>query len=315
MKNLLPISFISFGTLFLLSSSSVFANGEDVHEEVQEVVTHTLEDSLRSTSIKVVVVAAIIILGFVVLTMLLKHFGERMKKMLFAGIVIPTLLATIFMVGSTLYLNFTSSSGGPVHWHADIEVWDCGNKLDFTDPQGFSNKVGTSTFHEHNDGRMHVEGVVTNPEEASLGKFFGFIGGGLTSDEMRVPTNDGLIVRNNGDLCDDGDEGVLQVFVYKTRGNTFSQMKLDDPASYILSPESNVPPGDCIIIEFDEGKEKTNKLCNFYKLKIETGDLKPAPGALEESTNTTPESDTQESTSSAEPAHDHEEGVDSDHHD
>ena len=314
MKNLLPISFISSTTSLLLSAYPVFANGDD-HEAVETVVTTTLEDSLRSTSIKVVVISAIIILGFVVLTMLLKHFGNTVKKILFAGIIIPTVLATVYMVGSTLYLNFTSSSGGPVHWHADIEVWDCGNKLDFTDPQGFSNKIGTTTFHEHNDGRIHVEGVVTNEEEAELGKFFGFIGGRLTADEMRVPTNDGVIVRHNGDLCDDGDESVLQVFVYKTQGNTFSQMKLDDPASYTLSPESTVPPGDCIIIEFGAEKEKTDKLCNFYKLKIETGDLQPATGTLEESTNTTPESGAQESTSSAEPAHEHEEGADPDHHD
>ena len=294
--------------MFLAFPSIIFAHGDEA-EEVETVVTSTLEDTLRSNSIKVVVVASIIILGFVVLTMLLKHFGEGMKKVLFAGIVIPALLATVYMVGSTLYLNFTSSSGGPVHWHADIEVWDCGNKLDFTDPQGFSNKVGTSTFHEHNDSRMHVEGVVTNKEEAELGKFFGFIGGSLTADEMRVPTNDGLIVRHSGDICDDGDEGVLQVFVYKTHDNTFSQMKLDDPASYILSPESTVPPGDCIIIEFDEEKEKTNKLCNFYKLKIETGDLQPVAGTLPESTNTKPDKEPEEPTSSAQPDHEHEEGV------
>ncbi len=313
MKNLLPISIISSTTAFLLSASPAFANGEDSHEEVQEAVTLTLEDSLRATSIKVVVVAAIIILGFVVLTLLLKHFGETVKKILFAGIVIPALLATVYMVGSTLYLNFTSSSGGPVHWHADIEVWDCGNQLDFTDPQGFSNKVGTATFHEHNDGRMHVEGVVTKKEEAALGNFFGFIGGRLTSDEMRVPTNDGLIVRHNGDQCSDGHEGVLQVFVYQTADNIFSQMKLANPASYILSPEPTVPPGDCIIVEFDAEKEKTDKLCNFYKLKIETGDLQPAAGALPDSTDTKP--DTENATSSAEPSHEHEEGVDSDHHD
>lgn len=279
-----------------------------MHEET-EVVAATLEDSIRSTSIKVVIIASVIVLAFVILTVLLKHLGEGLKKILFAGIVIPTLAVTIYMVGSTLYLNFTSSSGGPVHWHADLEVWDCGNKLDFVDPEGLSNKVGTTTFHEHNDGRIHIEGVVTKPEEASLGKFFGFIGGNLTSDEMRIPTNDGLIVRHNGDLCSDGDKGVLQVFVYKTHDNTFSQMKLDDPASYILSPKSTVPPGDCIIVEFDEEKEKTNKLCNFYKLEIETGDLQPAAGALPESTNTKPDVDTEDATSSAEPDHHDEEGV------
>ena len=233
MKNLLLISIIFSATSLLLSASPVFAH-EDGIEAVETVVASTLEDTLRANSIKVVVVASIIILGFVVLTMVLKHFGESMKKILFVGIVIPTVLATVYMVGSTLYLNFTSSSGGPVHWHADIEVWDCGNKLDFTDPQGFSNKIGSTTFHEHNDDRIHVEGVVTNEEEAQLGTFFEFIGGRLTADEMRVPTNDGLIIRHNGDRCADGNKGILQVFVYQTVDNIFTHMK--PPTYYLPNP-------------------------------------------------------------------------------
>ncbi|MCH7541411.1 hypothetical protein IH981_01375 [Patescibacteria group bacterium] len=293
--------------LFFYAPAVLAYDGEI--EEQAEVVKTTLEDSIRSTSIKVVIIASVIVLGFVMLTILLKHYGEGFKKILFVGILIPTIITTLYMVGSTLFLNFTSSSGGPVHWHADLEIWDCGTKLDIIDPQGFSNKVGNTTFHEHNDGRMHVEGVVTKSEEASLGKFFGFIDGSLTSDEMRIPTNSGLIVRHDGDLCLDGNEGTLQVFVYQTKNNLFSQQKLTAPASYILSPESNVPPGDCIIIEFDQEKDKTDRLCNFYKLKIETGDLQPAAGALPESTNTKPDVDTEGATSSAQPDHEHEEGV------
>lgn len=308
MKNLLPISFISFGTLFLLVSS-VFANDADAHEEVQEVVTRTLEDVIRANSIKVVVIASILILVSVALTILFKHLGEGLKKFLFAGIVIPTLVASLFMIGSTLYLNFSSSTGGPVHWHADIEVWGCGTKLDFVDPEGLSNKVGTATFHEHNDGRMHVEGVVTNPEEASLGKFFGFIGGRLTSDEMRVPTNSGLTVRHNGDLCPDGNEGTLQVFVYQTKNNLFSQQKLAAPASYILSPESSVPPGDCIIVEFGAEKERTDKLCGSYKVKQQLGEIRAAPGETFEPSEETPDLNLPASTPSSQLDPHHEEEV------
>lgn len=265
--------------LFLFQLTS-FAFAHEGEEEVAEVAATTLEDSLRSNTIKAVLVASIIILGFVTLTILLKHLGESVKKLLFAGIVIPTLLASLYMVGATLYLNFTSESGGPVHWHADLEIWDCGQKLDIQDPQGVSNRVGTATFHEHNDDRIHVEGVVTRRQEAALGRFFGFIGGSLTDDSYQIPTNEGLIVRHNGDRCPDGNPGTLQVFVYKTSDDTFFQEKLADFPSYVLSPQGNVPPGDCIIIEFGQEREKTDKLCNFYKLKLQTGEIKAAPGTL-----------------------------------
>ncbi|MEX0622047.1 MAG: hypothetical protein WD187_03610 [Candidatus Woykebacteria bacterium] len=278
--------------LYLFLSWPVsFVSAHEGEEETATTTITTLEDTLRTNTVKVVVVAGVIILGFVTITILLKSLGEGVKKLLFAGIVIPTLIATIYMVGSTLYLNFTSESGGPVHWHADLEIWDCGQKLDLEDPQGFSNKVGTATFHEHNDDRIHVEGVVTRKEEAALGGFFGFIGGSLTDDSYRIPTNEGLIVRHNGDTCPDGSEGTLQVFVYKTHNDSFSQEKLSEGASYILSPEGNVPPGDCIIIEFGQEKEKTEKLCNFYKLKLQTGEIKEAPGTLPPETNFEPDVD------------------------
>ena len=42
---------------------------------------------------------------------------------------------------------------------------------------------------------------------------------------------------------------------------------------HILAPYSNIPPGDCIIIEFDTEKEKTEHICETYKVAIERGDL------------------------------------------
>lgn len=255
-----------------LYAPSVFAHeGEEGSQTA--VFAKTLEDTLRSNSIKIVAISTAVILIFVVATILLKNASSGAKKILFVGIVLPTLLTTFYLVGSTLYLNFTSSSGGPVHWHADFEIWDCGTKLDIKDPQGFSNKVGTATYHEHNDDRLHVEGVITKTEEAALGRFFQYIGGRLESDEMAIPTNAGSVTKHNGDLCND-TAGEVQVFVYKTQNGVYYQSKLADPASYILSPQGTVPPGDCIIIEFDNQKQKTDHLCNFYKLKVETGELK-----------------------------------------
>ena len=268
MTKKLPIIFTSVVANLILFTTAVSAHEGEEAEGTAGLVEKTLEDTIRSNSIKVVVVASILVLGSVALTILLKHQGENLKKILFAGIVIPVLISTIFLASSTIYLNSVSSSGGPVHWHADFEIWDCGQNLELTDPQGFSNRVGSATFHEHNDNRIHVEGVVTEKSEASLGRFFQFVGGNLYSDGFKIPTNQGLIVRENGDLCPDGREGTLQAFVYKTEGGVFRQEKLSDPVSYILSPYGNVPPGDCIILEFDsEIKETTDKLCDSYKLQ------------------------------------------------
>lgn len=267
--NLLPRSIVIALTSLLSTSSIVSAHEGAIQEEATAVVMTTLEDAIRTNSIKVVTAASIIVLGFVILTVLFKNQGEALKKFLFAGIVIPSLIATVFLTGSTLYLNYVSSSGGPVHWHAQFEVWDCGEKLDLVDSRGFSNRTGTATLHEHGDDWVHLEGVIVNQDEATLGRFFEAVGGKLHEDGFRFPTNSGLIVRHDGDSCPDGSEGTLQVFVYQTTDKTFTQKKEADPASYIISPHGTVPPGDCIIIEFDNvEKERTDKLCEQYEVQI-----------------------------------------------
>ena len=206
--------YLFVAVIFLFSFvSTVFANGEDDHGRIEEAIIPTLEDSIRSNSLKIVFFASLIIIIATVLTVLLKGRGEGIKRVLFTLIAVPALIATIFMVGSTLYLNFSSSTGGPVHWHADFEIWDCGQELDIVNPKGLSNKVGTSTFHEHGDKRIHVEGVVVEKREASLGRFFEVIGGKISNDELHVPTNSGLVDRHNCGLCPDGSFGTVQAFL------------------------------------------------------------------------------------------------------
>ena len=53
----------------------------------------------------------------------------------------------------------------------------------------------------------------------------------------------------------------------------YKQEKLDDFVEYILSPYQTIPPGDCIIFEFGELKDKTNYICETYKVAIDKGDL------------------------------------------
>lgn len=180
-----------------------------------------------------------------------------MKSLLFGAIVILVLGITGYLIWSTINTNIKSQTSGPVHWHGDFEIWNCGQKVDLVDPKGWDNKVGTPLLHEHNDGRVHVEGPVMDLQDITLGNFFEVVGG--------LPLESGI-------ECN-GYPGVIQVFVYRTEGKTFYQEKIADYANYVLSPYSSVPSGDCIIIELDREKDKTNKLCNFYKIAKEKGEL------------------------------------------
>lgn len=198
--------------------------------------------------------------------------GALWKTILFAGMVLTILANSIYLVGSTLYVNAKSVTNGPVHWHADFEVWDCGQEIELVDPKPPSNKVGSPLLHEHNDKEIHVEEAIFNDKDVSIGAFFRVVGGELHSDYLKMPTNNGVVERRNGDFCPDGSPGILQVFLYKA--GSFTQQKMTDPENYLMTPEQKVPPGDCLIIEFSALKDQTDKLCQSYKVakeKLERG--------------------------------------------
>lgn len=266
-----------------------------------------LEQQINRLSIRTVVVATLILIVVTVLAATLKHRSQTAKILLFSVMAGTMVLSTVVLFGSTIYLNTVSESKGPVHWHADIEFWACGTELELRDPTGFlSNKIGTATYHEHDDKRIHLEGVVVHKsEDASLEKFMRVTGGYITSDTIGIPLNkdkaqwlaqeendklDGdiqpstdpeqfaayatdteagaILELDSGATC--GDVAAeLQTFVYTFDEvtDTYSQRKLDNPSEYILRDESTVPPGDCVIVEFDLPKERTDKLCLQYGVR------------------------------------------------
>lgn len=211
----------------------------------------------------------------IAISILVKEKGESLKYILFGILTLVIIANTAFLAGSTIYLNQISSSKGPVHHHADFRIFDCDKEIELIDPKGFSNKVGTSTLHEHNDKRIHIEGVIVEPKDASLGRFFEVVGGKLSSRRLIIPTENGLVERNNGDLCSNNEQGEVQVFVFKVdpSTNTFTQEKITLQEEYIISPFSLIPPGDCIIVEFGPQKEKTEYLCEQYQLRLQKGEL------------------------------------------
>ncbi len=234
-----------------------------------------LEEIISKTSVYILIAATLLLIILTGISLKVKPLTAKMKKFLFSSIVIVILFPTLFMAVSTVYLNNVSASSGPVHWHADFEVWSCGKELNLKDPTGFSNKIGTATLHEHNDKRIHLEGVVVNPDDASLGKFFHVIGGEISDISFTLPTNTGSVSVNNTTLCPDGRTGTVQVFVYQTdKDNYYKQTKIHLPEHYTISPQSNVPAGDCIIVEFGPIKSRTDKLCRSYKVAQQIGKLK-----------------------------------------
>jgi len=267
------VRFLPFLLILFLSFSLVAAH--------EEAVT-SLDDTVKSSSMKVTLAAIVAITVLIAFATLYKKGVEKnnsLKVIVFTLIVIVTLATTFYIAGSTIRLNIISETGGPVHWHADFEIWNCDTKLDLTDPHGLANRVGTSTFHEHGDDRIHLEGVVVNKENVNLHNFFHVVGATLKDDSLAIPTVDGMLEVKNGNTCNDA-AGKLQVFVYKItnpdeRGAwTYEQTKLNNFNDYVISPHSNVPPADCIIIEFDNEKATTDRICETYRLAIDRGDLR-----------------------------------------
>lgn len=224
-------------------------------------------------SLKTVLIAALLLILLSIISLKVKRASSTLKKLLFASFVIVTIGCTLLLGALTIYLNAVSESGGPVHYHADYEIWRCGEELELRDPEGTSNKIGTSTIHEHNDKRIHIEGVIVEKRDASLGNFFRLVGGSLEEDRLIIPGHHDNVTLENGYDCFDTQNTELQVFLYKVEGDNFAQTKLDSPQDYIITASQNVPPGDCIIIELDAPKERTDKLCLSFKVAKESGKI------------------------------------------
>ena len=261
---------LSFLVLFFIIPFVLSHDGEE----------ERLDEKLHSLQVPIITIGSIIVAFFVITSLMFPKETKKYKKLFFLAIIIPIIISTLFLAGSTIYINIISETKGPIHWHADFEIWNCNEKLDIIDPTGLSNRVGTPVYHEHNDDRVHVEGTVVELHDVHLSEFFNVIGGELTQTSFKLPTNNGLLEVNNQDLCN-GQEGKLQVFVYQitnahdTQSSNFiyRQIKLDNFEDYVLSPYVNVPPGDCIIVEFSEEKDSTDKLCETYEVQKEQGEL------------------------------------------
>ncbi len=199
----------------------------------EEIIGH--RSFLNQSSI--LLFAGVIIVTTVLMLLLQKNnLTNRHKKIMFLVIVLAAGSTTLYLVANTVYTAVTSWSGGLIHWHADFEIWICGERISLPKPTGLTNRVGTAEVHDHGDDRIHLEGVMETPEEASVGHFF---------DAIKVPfSNEKIFNMQNGSYCPDGKQGAVKMFV---NGKPYE----GDYRSYIISPYALVPPGDTIKIVFE----------------------------------------------------------------
>ena len=261
-----------------------------------------LEEQITSLSWQAVGVGTLALIILIIIASFTRERFPKLNKPIYTLILVAVIVPTITLVASTVYLNTQSYQGGPVHWHADIEFWACGNELELRDPSGaLSNKIGSPTLHEHDDKRIHLEGVPITEKDASLGKFMKTVGGDIDRNNLVLPVNKDNVFENdydgdgkftdlnylindrfitdgfNGKVakfqsgktgCASTEPAEVQVFRYSMVGDkTYEQTKVSKPEDLIITGDSNVPPGDCIIVEYDIPKDFTDKLCEQYGVR------------------------------------------------
>lgn len=278
MRVLLALIYTLFGFWSVLAPHVAQAHGqaESAHTETDDAV---LDSVFLYDQVTVLLAASIIIAIVVALILVRKPESHVAKKISFLLIVVPALFATLYVATYTLNEIRRSPTGGPVHWHADFRIFNCGEEIDLLDPTGFSNRIGTPEVHVHGDSRFHIEGTLSSFDEATLPHFFEVVGGEFTSGTLQVPTNDGLVALQDGNRCPDEKSAELQVFLWSTDNDAkpwvAAQRKLTDGEflTYVMTPEATVPPGDCFIIEFGPVKDSTSHICEQYAVTESIGDI------------------------------------------
>ena len=132
---------------------------------------------------------------------------------------ITAIILLLIIVGGYYFIikpikGFQPFTSGPVHWHANFEVFLCGERQDFTTGYDFEkNRLGSHILHSHNDNVIHIEGQIPKREDIAIGNFFDLIGVPFSSTQIMDKTN--------GDLCTSGEPGTVKMIVNGEPNNEF----------------------------------------------------------------------------------------------
>ena len=244
------LTIILLSSLFLITSLTFVSAQEGSIGEID----------WAKPSIYIIISGALVLILCIIAIVAGQNLHNKGKHFIFWLIVIVVTLSSIYLASYTVYENVISESKGPIHWHADYQIWACGERLDLINPNFPSNKIGSPLFHEHDDDRIHTEGTVLRLEDVDLGSYFEVIGGKLADGTLSYPTEDnGLATYQDGDACSDNLPGTLKVYINGER--------IDDYENYLYYPDPLVPPGDCVIVIFDETSDDTTSLlCESWEV-------------------------------------------------
>lgn len=250
---------------------------------------YSIEALFGSLSLTAAAVGVGIILTLIIFALIFENRTSKLQTPIFTAIIVATIATSGIIMACSLYLAKSSAVGGTVAWQADFQIWACGNRIELRDPQSlYSNKIGSPTLHEHNDGKMHFEGTpIELPEDFSLGKFMSVIGGKITGTALDVPLNDSgyfingfapapelaagfvhaepagkIAMFSSGEVCG-SQPAAVQAFVYRYNSQTakYSQTKLANLANYEPTHANQNQKPDCVIIEFSPQKDRTSYIC------------------------------------------------------
>lgn len=137
-----------------------------------------------------------------------KKENQKLKKNIIKYSIIGVILVVV------IYLFFRISSApkiepytkGPVHWHAELRVFICGEKISVPKelPQG-EHHLGLPLLHTHADGLIHIEGQIWKKEDITLGAYMNAINVPFSNDTIMEYKNDGM--------CNDGKSNKIKMLV------------------------------------------------------------------------------------------------------
>jgi hypothetical protein len=118
--------------------------------------------------------------------------NRRVQDLLIYGVILLTLALIFFGLFAGIETAADNKTAGePVHWHAAISYEACGKDLAVDDRYKSSGEE--PLLHGHNDGDVHVEGVIIDIKQVNLQQFF-------QNADLNISA-DHLLTYKNGDTC------------------------------------------------------------------------------------------------------------------
>ena len=144
--------------------------------------------------------------------------GGRTRVHRQSGLVFPLALVAVVVLGLVLIAyarqsNQATAATPPVvgdHWHAAYGFYICGAFKPTLAKGSDPNEPDPLGIHTHGDGVIHIHpfSSATTGKNATLGKFFDWLGVKISNDKLVLPEGQGTYT--NGDTCQ-GKPGKLMV--------------------------------------------------------------------------------------------------------